>query len=88
MSDLPPDPFGPTPLRPTRVGPGRYEVSVEAIPLNLDDPDLHQWCPSCLLPSAVGYRFRILANGAPMRGELALDVCLDCGHTERRRTTT
>lgn len=80
MSDteLPPDPFPPPPA------PTGNELAIEAVPLNIDSPDLAQWCASCLLPSALGYRFRILANGRPLRRVLTLLICADCGAYTRR----
>jgi hypothetical protein len=83
---MPPDPFPPT-IVPgaARVGSaGTITVMVEAVPTNIDNPDLAEWCSSCLLPSAVGYRFRILANGVPLSTAVHLIVCPDCGTAERR----
>jgi hypothetical protein len=92
--DMPDDPFPPvarTGLGAAGVGvpDGRGHVilvNVEAIPLNLDGPDLSQWCATCLLPSAVGYRFRVLANGVALPGELTIEACRDCGQITRRKS--
>lgn len=91
MSDLPPDPF---PVQP--AGKGRrvrkadgwhIELDTEVVPLNLDGPDLAEWCGSCLLPSGLGFRFRILVGGAPIATTLTLVICRDCGTTTRRTST-
>jgi hypothetical protein len=84
--ELPPDPFPPAPIVAPRVNrlSGALELAVEVIPLNIDRPDYAEWCDDCLLPSAVGYRFRILVNGRASSTRLALIVCRDCGTTKRR----
>ena len=80
---MPPDPFPPARLRPKLVD-GACELAVEVIPLNLDAPDTAIWCEACLLPSAIGYRFRILVNGVALdRPALTLNACRDCGSTWR-----
>lgn len=81
--EMPPDPFPPARIRPTVID-GAYQVAIETIPLNLDSPDLGVWCDTCLLPSALAYRFRILANGVELpRPVMTIAVCRDCGAVKR-----